>query len=68
MICLYPDLLNVEAALLSSPTFKQEVLKRDSVNQTNFYTQEMQKLLKKCPFNGDEKCDCKKCNCVRRNR
>jgi hypothetical protein len=28
----------------------------------------MQKLLKKCPFNGDERCKCKKCNCVRRNR
>lgn len=28
----------------------------------------MQKLLKKCPYNGDERCDCKKCNCVRRNR
>ena len=28
----------------------------------------MTKLLKKCPFNGDAKCDCKKCQCIRRNR
>lgn len=28
----------------------------------------MQKLLKKCPYNGDECCNCKKCQCVRRNR
>lgn len=28
----------------------------------------MQKILKKCPYNGDKKCDCKKCQCVRRNR
>ena len=28
----------------------------------------MQKLFKKCPYNGDECCKCKKCQCVRRNR
>lgn len=28
----------------------------------------MQKILKKCPYNGDKKCLCKKCQCVRRNR
>ena len=28
----------------------------------------MNKLFKKCPFNGDERCNCKKCQCVRRNR
>lgn len=27
----------------------------------------MQKLLKKS-YNGDESCNCKKCNCIRRNR
>ena len=43
-------------------------MKREAANETNFYTQEMEKLLKKCPFNGDERCNCKKCNCVRRNR
>jgi hypothetical protein len=28
----------------------------------------LDKLMNKCPFNGDEKCTCKKCQCVRRNR
>jgi hypothetical protein len=28
----------------------------------------MTKLFNKCPFNGDERCSCKKCQCVRRNR
>ena len=28
----------------------------------------MQKLFNKCPYNGDERCNCKKCLCVRRNR
>jgi len=28
----------------------------------------MTKLFNKCPFNGDERCNCKKCQCVRRNR
>lgn len=68
MLWLYSDLLNVELLLLQSPNFKMEIMKRTQTNDTNFYTQEMQKLLKKCPFNGDERCDCKKCNCVRRNR
>jgi hypothetical protein len=36
--------------------------------ETSFYASEMQKILKKCPYNGDKKCDCKKCQCVRRNR
>jgi hypothetical protein len=35
---------------------------------TNFYTSELAKLFNKCPFNGDESCACKKCQCVRRNR
>ena len=39
--------------LLESPSFKKEVAKRETVEDTNFYTQEMQKLLKKCPYNGD---------------
>ncbi len=34
---------------------------------TNFYTNEMNKLLNKCPLNGDEPCNCKKCQCVLRN-
>lgn len=34
----------------------------------NFYTQEMQKLLNKCPYNGDDCCNCGKCKCIRRNR
>lgn len=37
-------------------------------HEPNFYVQEMQKLLNKCPYNGDDCCMCKKCQCVRRNR
>jgi uncharacterized coiled-coil protein SlyX len=38
------------------------------IGKSNFYATEMTKLFNKCPFNGDERCNCKKCLCVRRNR
>lgn len=50
---LYLDLLRVEALMLQDPDFKSNIQKQKEVNCSNFYTQEMQKLLKKCPYNGD---------------
>jgi hypothetical protein len=41
---------------------------RGEIVNTNFYTHELAKLFSKCPYNGDERCSCKKCQCVRRNR
>jgi hypothetical protein len=54
--------------MLNDPDLIVNIEKQNEINSSNFYTQEMQKLLKKCPYNGDECCDCKKCQCVRRNR
>lgn len=65
---IFFDVLKIEASLIESSDFKRDIEKNEAPCSTNFYTQEMQKLLKKCPFNGDERCKCKKCNCVRRNR
>ncbi|KAL4442831.1 hypothetical protein ABPG74_010720 [Tetrahymena malaccensis] len=40
----------------------------NSNESSNYYLKTIDKLLNKCVFNGDEKCDCKKCQCIRRNR
>ena len=48
--------------------FQNALTIRSETSSSNFYTAEMNKLLNKCPFNGDDRCNCKKCQCVRRNR
>lgn len=54
--------------LLEQSSFQSNLLIRNEISKTNFYTHEISKLFNKCPFNGDDRCDCKKCQCVRRNR
>lgn len=61
-------MFRVEIVMLDDSDLMPNIEKQKETNSSNFYTQEMQKLLKKCPYNGDECCDCKKCQCVRRNR
>ena len=61
-------LIRAELNLSQSIGFQQTLMSRNEANKTNFYAHEMNKLLNKCPFNGDERCNCKKCQCVRRNR
>ena len=53
---------------MEQPGFQASLATKTDSNKANFYASEMTKLFKKCPFNGDERCDCKKCQCVRRNR
>lgn len=36
--------------------------------KSNYYLKTIDKLLNKCVFNGEERCNCKKCQCIRRNR
>lgn len=54
--------------LFEDRTFRTNLQLRSEIVSTNFYTHELTKLFSKCPYNGDERCSCKKCQCVRRNR
>lgn len=68
LLTIFPALLRCELLLLEEQQFQQSLGHREDTQQPNFYAHEMNKLLNKCPFNGDERCQCKKCQCVRRNR
>ena len=68
LLSLFLEMIRGELLLLEQPSFQASLASRDGPNKTNFYSSEMSKLFNKCPFNGDERCDCKKCQCVRRNR
>ncbi|CAK84554.1 unnamed protein product (macronuclear) [Paramecium tetraurelia] len=37
-------------------------------NSSNYYLKMIEKLKNKCVYNGEEECNCKKCQCIRRNR
>lgn len=37
-------------------------------NSSNYYLKMIEKLKSKCVYNGEEECNCKKCQCIRRNR
>ena len=68
MLTIFIMLLRSEFVLLQERTFQTGLATRQEQPKTNFYANEMTKLFNKCPFNGDERCSCKKCQCVRRNR
>lgn len=61
-------LARCESVLFEERSFRSGLQLRSEISNTNFYATEMTKLFNKCPFNGDERCNCKKCQCVRRNR
>lgn len=67
MLSIYLLLLRSEFLLFEERSFVSH-LGSQPQSSTNFYATEMTKLFNKCPFNGDERCNCKKCQCVRRNR
>ena len=67
-LTIYLLMLRAEFTLIQEKNFQSHLSSRNEVTNTNFYTNEMTKLFNKCPFNGDERCNCKKCQCVRRNR
>lgn len=68
LLTLLLEMIRGELLLLEQPSFQGALLSRNEANKSNFYAAEMSKLFNKCPFNGDERCNCKKCQCVRRNR
>ena len=37
-------------------------------NSSNYYLKMIEKLKNKCVYNGEDECNCKKCQCIRRNR
>eukprot|EP00178_Gracilaria_changii_P024044 TRINITY_DN7257_c0_g1_i1.p1 TRINITY_DN7257_c0_g1~~TRINITY_DN7257_c0_g1_i1.p1 ORF type:complete len:102 (-),score=7.37 TRINITY_DN7257_c0_g1_i1:166-471(-) len=67
-LTLFLVILRSEFALMQEKNFQNHLVSRTEASKTNFYAHEMTKLFNKCPFNGDERCSCKKCQCVRRNR
>jgi hypothetical protein len=67
-LAIFLLLARSESALFEQRSFRAALLLRSEISRSNFYASEMTKLFNKCPFNGDERCDCKKCQCVRRNR
>ncbi|CAD8055978.1 unnamed protein product [Paramecium primaurelia] len=45
---------------------KQEI--KPLKNSSNYYLKMIERLKNKCVYNGEENCNCKKCQCIRRNR
>lgn len=64
------EFMRLEIILSETQSFKKYGGKAATEEPTTsrYYLESLDKLMNKCPFNGDERCDCKKCQCVRRNR
>ena len=64
------ELMKIEFELIKSEYFVNYFMKNNNTNvkleeyidnKGNYYLKTIDKLLNKCVFNGDEKCNCKKC-------
>jgi hypothetical protein len=53
---LYFELMRLELQLLECSQLKALILKRESLDPCNYYQESMQKILKKCPYNGHDSC------------
>ncbi|CAD8154675.1 unnamed protein product [Paramecium octaurelia] len=68
ILYILPMLLQLENQMIDMVQVngKQEA---DPVkNSSNYYLKMIERLKNKCVYNGEENCNCKKCQCIRRNR
>ena len=66
------ELIRLEFYIVETENFKQYAGspkdKEEDHTKNRYYLESLDRLMNKCPFNGDERCSCKKCQCVLRNR
>lgn len=66
------ELVRLEFYIVETDNFKEyagsPINKEEEQKKSRYYLESLDRLMNKCPFNGDERCSCKKCQCVRRNR
>ncbi|CAD8175158.1 unnamed protein product [Paramecium octaurelia] len=68
ILYILPTLFQLESHMIdvTQKNVKQEVA--PVKNSSNYYLKMIEKLKNKCVYNGEEICNCKKCQCIRRNR
>ncbi|CAK61900.1 unnamed protein product (macronuclear) [Paramecium tetraurelia] len=67
ILFILPMLLQLESQYLEH-IIKNGFSEMQLKNSSNYYLKMIEKLKSKCVYNGEEECNCKKCQCIRRNR
>ncbi|CAD8196185.1 unnamed protein product [Paramecium octaurelia] len=67
ILFMLPMLLQLESQYLEH-IIKNGFSEMQLKNSSNYYLKMIEKLKNKCVYNGEEECNCKKCQCIRRNR
>ncbi|KAM3129726.1 hypothetical protein pb186bvf_018117 [Paramecium bursaria] len=68
ILFVLPSLLQLESQLLDHIASNLQQDNKQFKNSSNYYLKMIEKLKNKCVYNGEETCECKKCQCIRRNR
>ncbi|CAD8120931.1 unnamed protein product [Paramecium sonneborni] len=67
ILFILPMLLQLESQYLDH-IIQNGFIEMKVKNSSNYYLKMIDKLKNKCVYNGEEECNCKKCQCIRRNR
>ncbi|CAD8123312.1 unnamed protein product [Paramecium sonneborni] len=67
ILFILPMLLQLESQYLDH-IIQNGFIEIQVKNSSNYYLKMIEKLKNKCVYNGEEECNCKKCQCIRRNR
>ncbi|CAD8163603.1 unnamed protein product [Paramecium octaurelia] len=68
LLYILPMLLQIESHMIDMIQQDRYNDNSQAKNSSNYYLKMIEKLKNKCVYNGEEECNCKKCQCIRRNR
>ncbi|CAD8063628.1 unnamed protein product [Paramecium primaurelia] len=68
ILYILPTLLQLESNMIDITLLNVKKESAPVKNTSNYYLKMIEKLKNKCVYNGEEICNCKKCQCIRRNR